>query len=285
MTFEEVGAMNGVSLLPRASDAVSIRRASGALALAESDVLTRESALKASAPGSSHTTYRYELGPDGRRYIVGAEVSIIAPEDELDAIPGIRTLRTENKPRQGKADSSNQSARNPSEDAISRLRQTEREVVAHENAHKAAAGRFGGPVHYTYTTGQDGRRYITGGEVPIHTPATNDPEEALRNARQVMSAALAPGDPSGQDIAAAASAAATAATARARIASGKGENKDNTASAMSGEGIGRQEIKRSYARFSSPKGLWSRTLGFERPMADGRFGHLENAALDIPAWA
>jgi hypothetical protein len=277
--------MNGVSLLPRAGDAVSIRRASGALALAERDVLTRESALKASAPGSSHTTYRYELGPDGKRYIVGAEVSIIATEDELDSIPGIRTLRTENKPRQNEDNGSRQSARNPNDDEISRLLQTEREVIAHENAHKAAAGRFGGPVRYTYTTGPDGRRYIVGGEVPIHTPATDDPEEALRNARQVMRAALAPGDPSGQDIAAAANAASTAMSARARIASGKNKDKDSPASARRNE-----EIERSYAKSSSPRGLWSRTLGFKRKfhsnqMADGHLSHFENTALDIPAWA
>ena len=69
----------------------------------------------------------------------------------------------------------------------------------------------------TYTTGPDGRRYITGGHVPIHTPATSDPEEALRNAETVMRAALSPGDPSAQDLAVAARAASRAASARAKI--------------------------------------------------------------------
>ena len=81
----------------------------------------------------------------------------------------------------------------------------------------AAAGRFGGGVSYTYTTGPDGKRYITGGSVPISTPPTNNPEEALANAQQVLRAATAPGDPSGQDIAVAARASAMAATARSKM--------------------------------------------------------------------
>jgi hypothetical protein len=155
-------------------------------------------------------------------------------------------------------------------------------VISHESAHKGAAGQFGGPVRYTYTTGPDGRRYITGGEVPIHTPATNDPEEALRNATQVMRAALAPGDPSGQDIAAAASAASIASEARARITSGEsGENNACTVSAASGEVIGR-----SYSNSKSPKGLWSKHFGFEAPGdSSGRFGTsvFGTPILDIPA--
>ena len=267
--------MNGVSLLPRASDAIMLRRASDSLALAERDVLTREQALKASSAGSSQTTYRYEIGPDGKRYIVGAEVSIKGTEDELSGIPGIKSSasnKTSNEPRRSPID--------PNEAEIARLQQTEREVIAHESAHKATAGRFGGPVHYTYTTGPDGKRYITGGEVSIRTPATSDPEEALRNARQVMSAAMAPGSPSGQDIAVAAGAAATASKAMSQIYSGE----DAAA------GVGRTPetrggvIERSYANFKSPHGLWSKNFGFEMPNEDnGRGSIFTRPMLDIPA--
>jgi hypothetical protein len=126
------------------------------------------------------------------------------------------------------------SPHDPNEDTIAELERTEREVVAHEAAHQAAAGRFGGPATYTYTTGPDGKKYITGGEVSISTPATSDPEEARRNAQQVMKAALAPGDPSGQDIAVAASAAQTAARAA-----------------------------RAYSSNVSPRGLWTIQNGYE----------------------
>ena len=248
--------MNGVSLLRRASDAIVLRRASDSLALAERDILTREHALKMSVSGSSQTTYRYEIGPDGRRYIVGAEVSVKTSEDESNGV------RTPNKPRPSPGD--------PNEAEIARLQQTEREVIAHESAHQAAAGRFGGPVRYTYTTGPDGKRYITGGEVSIHTPATSDPEEALRNARQVMSAALAPGSPSGQDIAVAANAAATASSAMARVSSGEGSANNQRVSEPRGD-----VIERSYANFKSPRGLWLKNFGFEMPT--------EGNILDITA--
>jgi len=262
--------MNGVSMLPRASDAIMMRRASDSMALAERDILTRERALKVSADSSSHTTYTYEIGPDGRRYIVGATVSVKTTEYEPKGISraGIPHEASNEPPRHSQFD--------PNEAEIARLQRTEREVVAHENAHKAAAGRFGGPVRYAYTTGPDGKRYITGGEVAINTPASNDPEEALRNARQVMKAAMAPGSPSGQDIAVAARAAATVSKAMARIA-GDGEGRER--SEMRGE-----KIERSYANFKSPLGLWSKNFGFEAADADyGRTSIFTTPMLDIPA--
>jgi hypothetical protein len=157
-------------------------------------------------------------------------------------------------------------------------------VIAHEAAHKAAAGRFGGPVSYTYTTGPDGKKYITGGEVPISTPSTSNPEEALRNATQVMKAALAPGDPSGQDIAVAASAAQMAASARAQISSGEGGAKKPggakpAASQPAGAPVkdeapaspepkakraGRErEASDAYSAQVSPKGLWTTSRGYD----------------------
>ena len=102
---------------------------------------------------------------------------------------------------------------------VQELKQIEREVIAHEAAHMAAAGALGGGVSYTYTAGPDGKRYITGGEVPIQIQPGSTPEETLRNMQQVQRAALAPADPSGQDRQVAARAAAMAAQARSEIAS------------------------------------------------------------------
>jgi hypothetical protein len=226
---------------------------------AEADILMRERALAASVPGAlSHTVYRYEIGPDGKRYIVGAEISITAPEDELALISGIKKRAAILDTADGEKSPKPESSKNDkSDEEVSRLERTEREVTAHENAHKTSAGRFGGPISYTYTTGPDGKRYITGGEVPIHTPATSDPEEALSNARQVMRAAMAPADPSGQDIAVAASAAAVISDAGARMA-----REDDGASSKRAVNPAR-EITRAYSENGSPKGLWSRA-GFEK---------------------
>jgi hypothetical protein len=240
--------------------------ASNVMAMEERRILSQERALVASAAGGhSQTTYRYAIGADGKRYIVGAEVSITASEKTLDSIPGgTKTSRSVAVLRPGGNEkvSSPNAAEGPNEAVIAELERTEREVITHEAAHQAAAGRFGGPATYSYTTGPDGRRYITGGEVQVHTPSTNDPEEALRNARQVMRAALAPGDPSGQDIAVAAGAAAIAASARAKLADG-GESSSGRSQAISA--VSARSAAEAYSAHNSPEGLWSVNRGFERP--------------------
>jgi hypothetical protein len=227
------------------------------LVIQERQVLSREQAIKASAAGAStRTTYTYATGPDGRRYIVGAEVSVVGSEEVLDAVQGgRRTGRSAGVKISNRGEKDGQDLKSGADDPateqqIKELEKIQNDVIAHEAAHKAAAGSFGGPVSYTYTTGPDGKKYITGGEVPISTPSTNDPEEALRNSSQVMRAALAPGDPSGQDIAVAASAAQMAASARAQIAAGKGED-DNRASGHAKKAL------EAYSSQISPKGLWT----------------------------
>lgn len=80
------------------------------------------------------------------------------------------------------------------------------EVKTHEAAHQAAGGGMTGAASYTYQRGPDGKMYAIGGEVSISTPAASSPEEAIKIARQVASAAMAAGDPSPQDFAVAASA-------------------------------------------------------------------------------
>jgi hypothetical protein len=248
------------------------------MAAGEREILAREGALKAAARGgSTHTTYTYATGPDGRKYIVGAEVSVIAPEDVLDAMPGGSGVSSPAGFRLSPGDGGDIPAGPAETDktddktlgVIAEMERTEREVIAHETAHKAAAGRFGGPISYTYETGPDGKRYITGGSVPINTPATSDPEEALRNANQVMKAALAPAGPSGQDLAVAASSAGMAAKARARIAAensnhstdkpeasgGKASGPTRNAAPNGGTNFGR--AVEAYSRQMSPNGLWT----------------------------
>ncbi len=102
---------------------------------------------------------------------------------------------------------------------VERLKARDREVRAHESAHKAAAGQHAhGAPSYSYTTGPDGRQYATGGSVSIDTSAVpNDPEKTLAKMEQVRAAALAPADPSGQDVRVAAKAAQNAAEARREI--------------------------------------------------------------------
>lgn len=104
---------------------------------------------------------------------------------------------------------------------VANLSRRDAEVRAHEAAHQAAAGSFGGGASFEYATGPDGKRYAVGGEVPVRIVGGRTPEEAIRNASQVRAAALAPADPSAQDMAVAAEAASIEAAARAELAASR----------------------------------------------------------------
>jgi hypothetical protein len=103
--------------------------------------------------------------------------------------------------------------------AVEELKRRDREVRAHEQAHKAAGGGLvtGGPS-YTYETGPDGKQYAVGGEVNIDTSkVAGDQEATIEKMEQVRKAALAPADPSAQDQRVAAQAAQKEAQARAEL--------------------------------------------------------------------
>lgn len=102
---------------------------------------------------------------------------------------------------------------------ISELANRDREVRAHEQAHASVGGAYAGAPTYTFKRGPDGKSYAVGGEVGIDTsPIPNDPEATLRKMELVQRAALAPAEPSAQDLRVAAEAAAQATQARAELA-------------------------------------------------------------------
>ena len=83
---------------------------------------------------------------------------------------------------------------------VERLKKRDREVRAHEQAHKAAGGPHAGQVTYETERGPDGRSYAVGGEVKIDTgEVPNNPEATIRKLETVKRAALAPSQPSSQD--------------------------------------------------------------------------------------
>lgn len=92
---------------------------------------------------------------------------------------------------------------------IEELKARDREVRAHEAAHRSAAGMYArGATSFTYQRGPDGGRYAIGGEVSIDvSPVQGDAHATAQKARQIQAAALAPAQPSGQDMAVAAQAA------------------------------------------------------------------------------
>lgn len=102
---------------------------------------------------------------------------------------------------------------------VRELSARDREVRAHEQAHKAVAGQLSqGAPSYTYERGPNGQLYAVGGEVQIDTSAVKgDPQATIQKAEQIKRAALAPANPSAQDRSVAAQATQMAAQARAEL--------------------------------------------------------------------
>jgi hypothetical protein len=102
---------------------------------------------------------------------------------------------------------------------IAKLGERDREVRAHEQAHAAVGGQYAGAPTYNFKRGPDGKTYAVGGEVSIDvSPVPNDPAATLKKMEIVQRAALAPAEPSAQDLRIAAQAQALAAQARVELA-------------------------------------------------------------------
>ena len=154
---------------------------------------------------------------------------------------------------------------------------------AHEQAHLAAAGSLAqGGATYTYTTGPDGKRYATGGEVQVDTSEVRgDPQATIDKAQKIRAAALAPADPSSADRAVAAKAARMEAKARMEMARAQRErgSAEEPFGAADGPGPGRDrpravagwvvslgELSVGHLRSTGAGGRWGlRTAGRSGP--------------------
>nr|WP_228368713.1 putative metalloprotease CJM1_0395 family protein [Nautilia profundicola] len=111
---------------------------------------------------------------------------------------------------------------------MSKLQAVDTKVKAHEMAHQAAGGGFAGAPSYTKVKGPDGKEYAVAGEVPIKIVKGKTPEETIKNMQQIKAAALAPADPSPQDLKVAQTADMIAANASQELSEEKSENKDSS---------------------------------------------------------
>lgn len=112
---------------------------------------------------------------------------------------------------------------------VTELQAADTNVRAHEAAHMAAGGGLTSPASYTYERGPDNKMYAVAGEVGISTGEGNTPQESLNKAQTIRRAALAPADPSPQDLKVAAQAASMEMSARAQIMQEKmSQNSQNT---------------------------------------------------------
>lgn len=106
---------------------------------------------------------------------------------------------------------------------VQELKQRDSEVRAHEQSHAAIGGQYASSPKYEYERGPDGRQYAVDGEVSINISAGSTPEETIRKMQQVKAAALAPAEPSPQDLRVAAEATLKSVEARTDIAKEKAE--------------------------------------------------------------
>ncbi len=85
---------------------------------------------------------------------------------------------------------------------IEELKTIDTKVRQHEMAHIAAGGKYiTSGANFTYQRWPNGKNYAVGGEVSIDTSSVpGDPEATIKKMRQVKNAALAPADPSSQDL-------------------------------------------------------------------------------------
>jgi hypothetical protein len=83
---------------------------------------------------------------------------------------------------------------------VAKLRMIDMKVKAHELAHSTVGGQYAGAPHYQFVRGPDGKLYAVAGEVPIDVSPEDTPEKTIKKMQQVIAAALAPADPSPQDI-------------------------------------------------------------------------------------
>lgn len=104
--------------------------------------------------------------------------------------------------------------------AVDKLKARDREVRAHETAHKNAAGHLArGTTQFSFQIGPDGQRYAAGGEVSIDTSeVSGDPQATISKAQVIRRAAQAPVEPSAQDHRVAAEASRMEAAARSEMA-------------------------------------------------------------------
>jgi len=167
---------------------------------------------------ASATATSYGMSAQGR---TGAQADSAKTTPQSDTVTpdGSPTSKSESVSERPTRETQQTSRLPPEEQQqLHELQQRDRQVKAHELAHKSVGGRYVTGGSFTYQTGPDGRRYAIGGEVTIDSSSGSTPQETLRKAEMIRAAALAPSDPSSQDYRVASQANLQAAQARSEIA-------------------------------------------------------------------
>ncbi len=110
------------------------------------------------------------------------------------------------------------------EQVVAKFKLRDAEVKTHEQAHiGAASGINASAPTFDYQTGPDGKQYAVGGEVSISFSQSENPAENLAKAEAMRAAALAPAEPSNQDLSVANKAEKMIQEAKQKLAEQKAE--------------------------------------------------------------
>jgi hypothetical protein len=177
---------------------------------------------KARNPGQTPAPVTYDR-PQVQTELQSAFESVFGEQKDNGSDESAGKQNAQDQQESSQQESSQQQASQPEQQTeeqqeISNLEARDQEVRTHEQAHAAAGGQYAGSPQYEYTTGPDNKRYVTDGEVSIDISELNSPEETLRKMQQVRAAALAPAEPSAQDLKVAAEATQKSFEARSEIA-------------------------------------------------------------------
>jgi hypothetical protein len=136
---------------------------------------------------------------------VASDLSISGLSIGSYSTPRSLTLRRDGKDSSGAQDGKSGSTdsvtlSDAAQQQVQKLKQADTSVRQHEAAHQAAGGAHAGGASFTFTRGPDGKNYATAGEVPIDVSPEAEPAATVAKMEQVKAAALAPADPSPQDL-------------------------------------------------------------------------------------
>lgn len=186
--------------------------------------MTQSSSAIASAPSAFAYESRVRLAVQGTQQSAAARVAsgVTAAGERTDS-----ENSRNSEEASASSSSSVSSASSPSGDLftaqeqqlLAQLKAADRLVRAHEQAHlSAGAGLVRGAASFSMQSGPDNRSYAVAGEVSIDTSPGSTPQETVAKARQIRAAALAPADPSAQDLRVAARASAMEGEAQIELA-------------------------------------------------------------------
>jgi hypothetical protein len=167
---------------------------------------------------------------EATQHKAGCQCPGCCKKEGAQALNGTQETPKEDDVKKDEETSKNKAVKSDSEltaselQQVSELRQIDSQVRAHEAAHIAAGGSaISGGASFTYQKGPDGQLYAGGGEVPISSAGASTPEAKIAIAREMQAGALAPANPSPQDLKVAASAAQMEAQARQELNAEKSE--------------------------------------------------------------